>query len=122
MTGIFDRLQRKIEDNKQRSGITALDLADLPPTLRKLMRVMLRELELNYLRLLEVMEAMSHEERLSQTELNQALDTLTAQLWLTRLGEGERAIYKVNLKRRSASSLPTGIWSTLDAKLKERPK
>jgi hypothetical protein len=122
MAGIFDRLQRKIEENKQGAGISALDLAELPPALRKIMRLMLRELELNYQQLLEAMKALSREERMSRTDLNSALNTLTAQQWLIRVGEGEQAIYKVNLKRRSASSLPTGIWTTLDAKLKDRPR
>lgn len=122
MTGIFDRLQRKIEDNKQGTGITALDLAELPPALRKIMRMMLRELELNYPQLLEAMKAMSREKRMSRTDLNSALNTLTAQQWLIRVGEGEQAIYKINLKRRSASSLPTGVWTAMDAKLKDRPK
>jgi hypothetical protein len=122
MTGIFDRLQRKIEDNKQGTGFAALDLAELPPALRKIMRMMLRELELNYPQLLEAMKATSREKRMSRTELNSALNTLTAQQWLIRVGEGEQAIYKVNLKRRSASSLPAGVWTALDAKLKDRPK
>lgn len=120
MPGIFDRLQQRIEENKQGAGITALDLAELPPALRKIMRLILRELELNYLRLLEAMETMSREEQMSQTELDSALHTLTSQKWLIQIGEGEQATYRVNLKRRSASSLPTGIWSRLDAKLKDR--
>jgi hypothetical protein len=122
MAGVFDRLQQKIEENKQGAGITALDLAELPLALRKLMRLMLHELELNYPQLLEAIEGMPHEERMPHTDLDSALNTLTEQRWLIRIGEGERAIYKVNLKRRSASSLPTGIWSRLDAKLKSKPK
>jgi hypothetical protein len=120
MPGIFDRLQQKIEENKQGAGITALDLATMPPALRKIMRLMLRELELNYLRLLEVVETMPGEEKISQTDLNSALDALTSQKWLIRVGEGKQATCSVNLKRRSASSLPAGIWSTLDAKLKDK--
>ena len=122
MAGVFDRLQQKIEENKRGAGITALDLAELPPALRKLMRLMLHDLEINYPQLLEAMQAMPREERMPQTDLDSALNALTAQQWLIRIGEGERATYKVNLKRRSASSLPTGIWSTLDAKLKDRPR
>jgi hypothetical protein len=120
MPGIFDRLQQKIEENKQGVGITALDLAELPPALRKIMRLMLRELELNYSHLLEVMETMSREEKMSHADLNSALDILTSQKWLIQVGEGKQTTYKVNLRRRSASSLPAGIWSILDAKLKDK--
>lgn len=101
--------------------MSGLDLAELPPALRKIMRLMLRELELNYPLLLETVETMSREERMSPTELNGALNLLTAQRWLIKTGEGEQATYRVNLRRRAASSLPAGIWSTLDARLKDRP-
>ena len=122
MAGIFDRLQKEIDNKKQAEGITALDLAELSPPLRKVMRLMLRELQLNYAGLCEAMETIPDEERISPTDLNSTLDALISQSWLTRIGEGERAVYKVNLRRRSGSSLPSGIWAALDAKLKDTPK
>jgi len=122
MPGVFDRLQKEIQDKQREGGISALDLADLPPALRRIMRMMLRELQLDYPRLVEAVEAASKEERLSRAELNAALDTLTQQSWLTRLGEGERAIYKVNLRRKAGSTLASGIWASLDDKLKGEPK
>jgi hypothetical protein len=122
MPGVFDRLQHEIESKQQDGGITALDLVDLSPPLRKIMRLMLRELQMNYPRLCEAMDGMAETERLSRAELDNALDTLTRQFWLIRLGETERAIYKVNLRRKSGSTLASGIWSTLDAKLKDKPE
>ena len=122
MPGVFDRLQKQIDDKQAQGGITALDLADLPPALRKIMRLMLREVELDHARLTEVMRAMPEQERLSPDDLKSALETLTQQSWLLRLGEGERAIYRVNLRRKGGSTLASGIWSSLDSKLKEPPK
>ena len=122
MPGVFDRLNKEIENKQQEGGITALDLAGLPPALKRIMRLMLRELQMNYPRLCEVMDGMAETERLSRAELDNALDTLTKQFWLIRLGEAERAIYKVNLRRKSGSTLASGIWSTLDAKLKDKPE
>ena len=122
MPGVFDRLQREIESKQQDGGITALDLADLQPPLRKIMRLMLREVQMNYPRLCEAVDGMSPADRLSREELNTALDTLTKQFWLIRLGEGERAIYKVNLRRKAGSTLADGIWGNLDAKLKGKPE
>ncbi|HSK88713.1 MAG TPA: hypothetical protein VK880_10165, partial [Anaerolineales bacterium] len=63
MPGVFDRLQKEIENKGDEGGITALDLADLPPTLRKIMRLMLRELQLNYLQLTETIAALPENER-----------------------------------------------------------
>jgi hypothetical protein len=122
MPGVFDRLQREIDNKQKEGGITALDIADLPPSLRRIMRLMLRELEMNYQRLCEVMDALPETERLSRVDLDTALETLTKQFWLIRLGEGPRASYKVNLKRKSGSTLGAGIWSSLDSKLKDKPE
>ena len=118
MPGVFDRLQKEIEDKGGEGGITALDLADLPPTLRKIMRLMLRELQLSYPQLTETVAALPEAERLSGKELDEALDVLTTQGWLIRIGQGEKAIYKVNLRRKAGSKLASGVWNTLDEKLK----
>jgi hypothetical protein len=119
MPGLFDRLQTQINDKSREGGITALDLADLPPALRKIMRLMLRQLQMNYPQLCEAMDGMPETDRLSRADLERSLETLTQQAWLTRLGEGEKAVYKVNLKAKSGSTLASGIWSALDDKLKK---
>ena len=118
MPGVFDRLQKEIENKGGEGGITALDLADLPPTLRKIMRLMLRELQLNYPQLTEAVAALPEKERLSNKDLDDALETLSTQGWLIRIGQGEKAIYKVNLRRKAGSKLASGVWNALDEKLK----
>ncbi len=122
MSGVFDRLSKQIESKKQEGGITPLDLAELPSALRRIMRLMLREVQLNYSALCEAVDIMPEKERLTREELQQALSTLTEQFWLIRIGEGEKAIYKVNLRRKAGSNLAAGIWSALDAKLRNEPK
>ncbi len=117
MPGVFDRLQIKIADKQTEGGITALDLADLPPALRKIMRLMLRELEMNYSRLCEAMDAVPEADRLSRADLDYALTTLSEQAWLIRIGEKEKAIYKTNMRRKAGSTLMDGIWSNLNDKL-----
>lgn len=118
MPGVFDRLQRQIEDKRQEGGITALDLVDLSPPLRKIMRLMLRQLQMTYSQLCDAMQEWPEDERISPPELARSLEMLTGQYWLIRLGEGERATYKVNLRRKPGSTLAQGIWASLDAKLK----
>jgi hypothetical protein len=122
MPGVFDRLNKEIEDKNKEGGITPLDLAGLPPALRKIMRLMLREIQLSYPDLCNAMDAIPAAERLSRADLDSALSTLYQQSWLIRIGEGERAIYKVNLRRRAGSTLAAGIWSALDGKIKDKPK
>jgi len=122
MPGVFDRLQKQIESKQSEGGITALDLADLPPALRKVMRLMLRELQLGHPQLMEAIAAFPAAERLPREELEEALEVLTRQAWLTRLGTGEKAIYKVNLRRKAGSTLAAGVWNVLDSKLKDKPE
>jgi hypothetical protein len=122
MPGVFDRLNKEIKDKQQDGGITALDLAELSPALRKIMRLMLRELQMSYPRLCEAMDAMPEKDRLTRDGLDDSLSTLTQQSWLIRIGTGEKAIYKVNLRHGDGSKLAAGIWSSLDAKLKGKPK
>ncbi len=121
MPGLFDRLDKEIKDSQKDGGISPLDIAKLPPSLRKIMRVMLRELQLSYPRMCEVMDGMPEQDRITRAELDEALKTLTEQFWLVRIGEKEKAIYKVNLRRKAGSTLMAGIWSSLDEKLKGNP-
>jgi hypothetical protein len=121
MAGIFDRLQKQIDDKRKEGGITVLDLADLPSALRKVMRLMLRQVQMTYLQLCEAMDQLPADERMTRAHLDEALQKLAEQAWLIQIGEGERAIYKVNLRRKPGSKLGAGIWETLDAKLKDNP-
>lgn len=121
MAGIFDRLQKQIDDKRKEEGISVLDLADLPPTFRKIMRLMLRQIQMGYPQLCEIVDQMPQSERLTRIHLDEALTKLVEQAWLIQIGEGERAIYKVNLRRKAGSKLGESIWQNLDAKLKNSP-
>lgn len=119
MAGVFDRLQKQIDDKRKEGGITVLDLADLPPTLRKIMRLMLRQIHMNYTQLFEAIEQLPADERISRAELDKALKKLSDQAWLIQIGKGKRAVYKVNLRRKAGSQLSETIWQNLDSKLKK---
>jgi len=119
MPGIFDRLQKEIKDKQGEGGITALDLADLPPALRKIMRLMLRELQLSYPQLKEAIASFPDEDQLPIHKLDEALEVLSRQSWLICIGTGDKAIYKVNLRRKAGSTITTGVWNALDTKLKK---
>lgn len=119
MAGVFDRLQNKIDDKKDEGGITALDLVDLSPSLRNIMRLMLRRLKMTYPEVCAAVDKMPEKQRLSHEEIKRALNTLTKQFWLIRLGEGETATYKVNLRAKAGSNLKDNIWASLGTKIEE---
>jgi len=114
MSGVFDRLHKRLEVKAQEGGISPLDLAALPPLLRKIMRYLLREYELTYTEIKEWAEDLSDDER---AELDPALDELTRQFWLIRRGEGERVRYQANLRRKAGSKLAQGVWGALNSKI-----
>lgn len=115
--GLFDRLQNTLNDRAKEGGISPLDLAALPPRLRKIMRMMLREVEMTYEQLREATSKLPEADRLTDSELKDALDNLTKQSWLIRLGQEDVITYKVNLKRKGPSSLASGIWATLEDRM-----
>ena len=117
MSGIFDRLQTKMDVEAQNEGISPLDLAALPPLLRKIMRYLLREYELLYTEICQWAAELPEKERPSQVDLDQALEVLSKQFWVIKRGEGARVRYQANLRRKTGSKLAQGVWSDLDAKI-----
>ena len=119
MSGVFDRLNNQIGvEEEDQGGLSILDLADMPPAQLKLMRLMLREVEMSDEALREAVAAWPEEDRLSQAELDATLDTLSRNLWLIRMGE-ERITYRANLRRKPGSVVARSIWGDLDARIQE---
>jgi hypothetical protein len=116
MAGVFDRLHSEIGGEEEEGGLSILDLADLPPTQRKLMRLMLREVQLTYEELRGAVEAWPEAERMGQEELDEALDVLSKNLWLIRMGE-EHITYRANLRRKPGSDVARSIWGDLDSRI-----
>jgi hypothetical protein len=117
MNGIFDRLQQKLDVEAKEGGISPLDLVNLPPLLRKIMRHMLREFELLLPEIQNWAQSLPEAERPTPAQLDEALETLTKQFWLIKRGEGERVRYQANLRRKAGSKLAQGVWNVLDDKI-----
>ena len=122
-------------DHEQGEGLTALDLMDLPPTLYRVMRLILRQGEMSYPQLDEANAASPEDERLSQRDLGEAVKTLCEQNWLLQQGEGDSTIYRINLRRKVSNALNTfaehspehdalskTIWDAIDASPEEDRK
>jgi hypothetical protein len=100
-------------------GISTMELAALPPKLRRIMSLLIRQGEMTQAALFEALEASPEEERLSQVELEAALETLCERSWLIEIEEeGQPKTYKINLRRKAGtritSPLTQGIWDLLD--------
>ncbi len=118
MSGVFKRLHSQI-GGEEEGGISPVDLVDLPANLRKVMRLMLREVEIPYAELCQAVAAMPEKDRLSRGELDEALASLTRDGWLIKMGQGETVTYQVYLRRKRASTLAKSIWAALDQKIEQ---
>lgn len=116
MSDIFKRLdaQIKLKAEAYPEGITILDLAELPPNLKHIMKIMLREPESSFEEILQANKELSVEDRSTTEQLQEALDELTKQFWLICRGEGERRRYQVNLRYKKGIK---AVWSILDERI-----
>jgi hypothetical protein len=82
-------------------GLSVLDLAALPSAQLRVMRVLLRGVELSYEALCAAIDNLPQTERLSRSELDAALRVLLEQQWLVRTESNTPYKYKANLHRKS---------------------
>lgn len=114
---IFDRLQHQLDIQKRENGISALELIDLPPNLRRIMKMMLREVVMKYTHLVQANAELPAANRMTPNELDEALKALVEQNWLIANGEGEFLSYRVNLRRKAGSALDRDIWAALNDRI-----
>lgn len=121
MPGLFDRVQKRIQEIQaaETTGISPLHLRDLQPELRRIMRLLLREIEMTYAEIQAEAQNWPEDQQLNGDDLHHALNELTKQNWLIRMGEGEIITYKVNLRRRAASNLGQDIWGNLNSRVEQ---
>lgn len=121
MSGVFDRLNKQISDQQQHQsdGLSPIEIAQLPPLQRQLMRMLLRELEMTDPALREALAGLPEGKRPTEDELNQALKEMVMDGWLIKLGEGDIVTYKANLRRKQPSTLAKSIWSALGSRIEE---
>jgi len=117
MSNVFDRLQNKLDIEKHDEGISLIEIAQLPPNLRKVMRIMLRKLEITRKGLIAEIDKLPEDDKLENDELIYSLETLAKQSWLISRGEGQFLNYQVNLRRKSGSSLSKSFWARLDDRI-----
>jgi hypothetical protein len=117
MPNIYDELQKKLDLEKKEEGISTIDIAQLPSNLRQVMRIMLREVEINRENLEKKISQLPEKSRISEHNLTEALQELTKQGWLIKRGLGEKVTYQVNLRRKAGSALANSIWSKLEDRI-----
>ena len=109
-------------------GLSVLDLASLPSAQLRVMRVLLRGVEMSYEALCTAIENLPQHEQLSRTELDTTLRVLVDERWLIRVEQSVPQRFKANLHRKSNRTISEfapprssrrgstlrNIWESLD--------
>ena len=119
MSGLFDRLNKKLDDEAQGGGMSALDLVNLSPGPRYVMRLLLRELELTWDEIQEASYKFPDDGQMNEGELDEVLTSLIRDLWVIKKGHGDSALYEANLRRKAPSKLAQSIWASLHERIEE---
>lgn len=117
MSSLFDELRRKIEKDAGKAGISAWDLAQLTAAQRRVIRLILRDVQMAYPDLRRAIAGLPPEQRIATQELEETLNGLVEKAWLIRMGQGQLITYRVNLRRKAGSRLGANIWQRLDRHL-----
>lgn len=114
MPGLFERLQAELGDDDQ-SGVTPLEIADLPDAERRILLWMLRDRDAAA----DGVGAASLHERMPNAPADCAkiIELLARSGWVIALGEAPNVRYKVNLRRKRGSASGFGLWSVLNDRL-----
>ncbi len=120
MSGLFDRLRSELEKRRQEEGIRPTDLLTLPPAQRRVMKLLLREVQLSYPEIVTAVSTLPAKQRLTPDELNTTLTELTQVGWIIRMGQNELVTYRVDLRHKPGSQVTQGMWGSLEKRLKAR--
>ncbi|HSM57673.1 MAG TPA: hypothetical protein VK879_16085 [Candidatus Sulfomarinibacteraceae bacterium] len=122
MTGLFDNISHKLEAEAGQRGISAWEITRLSPSLRAVVRALLREVELTYPDLRRLLQTESAGEvQLTPAELDKALQQLLNQAWIVRMGQQDTTTYRINLQPRRGTRLSPSLWQQLEQRLSNLP-
>ena len=110
--GIFDRIQKEIDERDKQEGISPADLLDLSPSLRRLMNRITRQGEITMEGAAEYLEE-------SLANARQMLNALVEKGYLERVEREEGWVYRTRFARKRGRELPAGIWSALGQRTRE---
>lgn len=120
MSGLFDRLQQEVDKARANRGMGPADLLTLPLPQRRVMRLLLREVQMSYPEIITAVSHLPPAQYLTIAELDDSLTQLTQNGWLIRMGQDELITYRVDLRRKPGSKIASGMWNTLEKRLKEQ--
>jgi hypothetical protein len=113
MSELADQL-RETFGKPEGEALSTLDLMSLPPSVRRIINLMLRKYQISYPDLCKTVADLPENKRLSQIELDEILDALCQVGWLDREQSGDVMTYKVSLDPKPDTVPTAGSLDTLE--------
>lgn len=122
--------EKPSDPQEKAGGMSTLDLVNMPPSIRRVTRIMLSKPRMTYQELCEAVEGLPEGKRLTRKELDEALETLLSMDWLTRTQEEGVVVYQIEVRRkagsdvtragsragqRTRSSTISGLWDAVES-------
>lgn len=119
MPGLYDHLSGKMGDEEP-TGITPLDITDLPTDQKQVMLSLLRD----QAGMSDGVTGDMLRSKLSSKieDLEQTVNDLSRLGWLIVSGEAPNQRYRVNLRAKRASTSVFGLWSILSDRVAQPKK
>lgn len=112
MAGLFNRLQDEIEARDSQTGLSPIDLLDMPETLAAVINKIIRR---NGMKLEDIAEELGQ----SPGQTKATLDELVKKGYARRVEVQEEIWYKAQFARKADKTLSSTIWSSLDEVVEE---
>ena len=107
MSNLFDRLQDEINSQENQDGISPVDLLDLPRSISKIIRKIIRK---NGMRLDQVAQELDQ----SLEETKKSLDELVEKGYIRQVEVKKEIWYKARFAQKRSRTLSADFWSALD--------
>lgn len=112
-TGLFEQLQRKLEDQEAAGGLTMTEVLTMPAPLRRLVNWMLRQPPVAF----EDVMAFIEEDAATTHAM---LETLVEKGIAQSVADGDTRRYRVQIAPRRGRPIPLNIWQSLEEKIQSK--
>ncbi len=113
--GIFENVQRQLENQESDGGLTMSAILTMPPPLRRLVNWMLRRRRVSQA---EIVAFVGEDEATAYA----MLDTLMGKGIAHQIKQKEGIFYDVRIAQHRGRTIPSNIWQALEDKPKKGPE
>jgi hypothetical protein len=111
-SGIFENLQRKLEDQDQTTGLTMSEILTMPTPLRRLVNWMLRQQKVSFA---DVIAFVGEDEATGR----EMLVSLMEKGIVRQIEHNAQTLYYVRMAARRGRTIPLNVWKALEEKIQE---